>query len=198
MKVKIVVGILVFLIVLNVAALGTFIYYGHFSRPPMPPAPVSRGASPERSAPGSGPWLRHLPHKERGELFNLLEEFQRETRDLRTRALSLEDEAFGLMQRDPVPTARVDSLLSEISAARLEISRIAARKLIVSRTVLRPEQQRMFFDAILGARPAPREAREPRWGDRRMRGHAGGTDFDSIAPPEMDGSSPPPPPPDGR
>jgi len=128
MKVKILVGVLVFLVVLNVAALGTFIYYGHFSRPPMPPAPGSRGASHERGASSSGPWLRHLPHKERDELFNLLEEFQRETRDLRTRAHSLEDEAFGLMQRDPVPSARVDSLLGEISAARFEISRIAARK----------------------------------------------------------------------
>lgn len=201
MKLKILVGLLIFLVVLNLAALGTFLY-GHFSRSPMPPAPAVRGAWLERGAPhGERPLLGRLPHKERDELFKLLDEFQRETRDLRARTRTLEDEAFGLMQRDPVPTARVDSLLGEISTARLEVSRIAARKLVASKTILRPEQQRMFFDAILGARPPAPAVREPFRGGRRMREHAGRTDPDTLAPRmapmEMDGSSPPPPP-DGR
>ncbi len=198
MKLKILVGLLVFLVVLNLAALGTFMV-GYFSRPPGPPMPGLHGDLPERGAHGGErPWLRRLPHKERDELFDLLKEFQRETHDLRVRAHSLEGEAFGLMQRDPVPTARVDSLLAEISAARLEISRIAARKLIDAKTVLRPEQQRMFFDAILGARPAPGELRGPLRGERRLRDRGGRADSDSLEPPmEMDGSSiPPPPPPD--
>jgi uncharacterized membrane protein len=195
MKLKILVGLLVFLVVLNLAALGTFMV-GHFSRPPRPPLHGLHGDSAERgSRGGERPWLRRLPHKERDELFNLLQEFQRETHDLRVRAHSLEGEAFGLMQRDPVPTARVDSLLAEISTARLEISRIAARKLIEAKTVLRPEQQRMFFDAILGARPVPREVRGPLRGERHLRDRGGRADSDTLEPPmDMDGSSPPPPP----
>jgi hypothetical protein len=84
------------------------------------------------------------------------------------------------MQLDPVPTARVDSLLGEISAARLEISRIAARKLIEAKTVLPPEEQRMFFDAILGARPTPGAGHEPPRGERRFKGHSGRANPDTL------------------
>ncbi len=200
MKLKILVGLLVLLVVLNLAALAT-VMYGRFSRPPMPPMPGMQGQSRARGVHGGErPWLRHLPHKERDELFDLLEQFQHETHELRAHTRSLEDEAFGMMQRDPVPTARVDSLLGEISAARLEVSRIAARKLIQAKTVLKPEQQRMFFDAILGARPAPRAVREPLRGERRFGEQSGKVHSDSLEPPmdRGDPSAPPPPPPDDQ
>jgi len=180
MKLKVLVGLLVFLVVLNLAALGTFMY-GHLSRPPRPPMHFISEESPGRGAPhAERPWLRHLPPRERGELFELLQEFQHETHDLRMRAHVLEGEAFDLMQLDPVPTARVDSLLGEISAARLEISRIAARKLIEAKTVLPPEEQRMFFDAILGARPTPGAGHEPPRGERRFKGHSGRANPDTL------------------
>jgi len=180
MKLKVLVGLLVFLVVLNLAALGTFMY-GHLSRPPRPPMPFMSEESPGRGAPhAERPWLRRLPPRERGELFELLQEFQHETRDLRMRAHVLEGEAFDLMQLDPVPTARVDSLLGEISAARLEISRIAARKLIEAKTVLPPEEQRMFFDAILGARPTPGAGHEPPRGERRFKGRSGRANPDTL------------------
>jgi hypothetical protein len=96
------------------------------------------------------------------------------------RAHRLEGEAFALMQLDTVPTARVDSLLGEISATRFEISRIAARKLIEAKTVLPPEEQRMFFDAILGARPTPPGGHGFHRGERRFKGRGARSEADSF------------------
>ncbi|MBP1778245.1 MAG: hypothetical protein H6Q86_4256, partial [candidate division NC10 bacterium] len=95
-----------------------------------------------------------------------------ETEDLRTKMRDLEDGVFDLMQSDPVPVARVDSLLAEISHTRLEIARIASRKLIEAKGVLPPEEERFFFDAILESRPTPHFTRGE--GQRRSDGRGEG------------------------
>jgi uncharacterized membrane protein len=164
MKLKILVGVLVFLIVLNLATIGTFLYM-HFTRPAPPPG-YAPALAPDVPRPARAPRLRHLPPERREELVNLLREFHAETSALRARTTDLETEAFVLMQLDPVPSARVDSLLREISAARLEVSRIAAQKLIEAKAVLPPEEQRLFFDAILEARPVHRHFDGPAAGER--------------------------------
>jgi uncharacterized membrane protein YgcG len=161
MKIKVLVGVLVFLVVLNLATIGTFLYM-HFTRPEPAPVAGNPGFSPREGFPIERmrkPWLHRLP-----------------SQDLRDKMRGFEDEAFGLMQRDPVPVERVDSLLAVISQTRLEIGRIAARKLIEAKGVLPPEEERFFFEAILEARPAPHFSREPRHGtgDRRFDGRGEG------------------------
>jgi hypothetical protein len=83
----------------------------------------------------------------------LLSEFHFDTAELRFRIHELESETFDLMHRDPVPTAQVDSLLAEISSVQLSISKIATKKMIEAKAFLSPEQQEMFFKALLGPRP---------------------------------------------
>lgn len=151
MKLKFLVGVLVLLIVVNLVAIGTFLYI-HFTRP-EPPGHFSSPGMMRSPAPTRAQRLRHLQSEHREELMTLLGELREETSELRTRLSRLENDAFDLMQVDPVPSAQVDSLLREISTARFEISRVAARKLIKAKAVLPPEEQRMFFDAILEARP---------------------------------------------
>ncbi len=164
MKLKILVGVLGFLIVLNLATTGTFLYV-HFTRPSKPPMFLAPGEG-SRGAPRAGrPWMHRLPSEDRDELLGLLREFHGETRELRMKLQSLEDRIFDLMQDDPVRTAAVDSLLTEAASVRLEISRVATRKLIEAKSVLPPEEQRMFFDAILQARPGPHMMRGPGPGD---------------------------------
>ena len=179
MKLKILVGVLVFLIVINLATIGTFLYM-HFTRPTPPPGFLSPGDAPEGVRSMRAPRLRHFPREHREELVGLLQEFHSETSVLRNRMIGLESEAFDLIQRDPVPAARVDSLLGEISTARLEISRIAARKLVEAKAVLPPEEQRVFFDAILEARPAHRPPHGPGREDRPFDGRGHRVRADSL------------------
>jgi uncharacterized membrane protein len=168
MKLKILVGVLVFLIVLNLATIGTFVFM-HFNRPAPPQAPFP-GMVPQGRPSGRAPRLRHLAPERREGLVGLLREFRTETAALRERTSDLEGEVFVLLQLDPVPEARVDSLLREISATRLEVSRIAARKLTQAKAILPPEERRLFFDAILEARPAHRPMDGPGRGERPFEG----------------------------
>lgn len=172
MKLKILVGVLVFLIVVNLATIGTFLYM-HFTRPTPPPG-LAPGLAPDVPDPARAPRLRHLPPERREELVGLLREFHDETAALRVRTADLENEAFALMQLDPVPPEQVDSLLREISATRLEVSRIAAQKLVRAKAVLPPEEQRLFFKAILEARPVHRHPAGPGRDDRPFDGRRRG------------------------
>lgn len=173
MKLKILVGVLVFLIMLNLATIGTFLYV-HFTKTPQSSRFLAPGDGPRGAPRGGRPWLHRLPSEDRDELLRLLGEFHSETRNLRTKLQSIEDRIFDFMQDDPVRTAAVDSLLTEAASVRLEISRVATRKLIEAKSVLPPEEQRMFFDAILQARPGPRTMRGP--------AHGQGPLFDERAP----------------
>jgi len=179
MKLKVLVGALVFLIVLNLATIGTFLYM-HFTRPELPPMADGPGFPPRDHASMRKPWLHRLPSENREALVGLLDELRSETEDLRTKMRDLEGGVFDLMQSDPVPEARVDSLLAEISEVRLEISRIATRKLIEAKGVLPPEEERIFFDAILQARPAPHFSQGMRRGDRHFGGRKRGAPPDSF------------------
>jgi uncharacterized membrane protein len=152
MRLKVLVGILVFLIILNLATIGTFLYV-HFSHgPDGAPGPLNvwpgLGSGPEPGERYSIDKRVRFQVKEREALRTLLNEFRSETDDLRSRAQDLEREAFELMQQDPVPKAVVDSLLKEISLVQYEVSKRAAAKLIEAKKILPPEQQRHFFNAI--------------------------------------------------
>jgi uncharacterized membrane protein len=90
---------------------------------------------------------------ERRQLMQLLHEFREDTSDLKNRVRELERRAIELLQEDPVPRAQVDSLLHEISNTHFEISRKATDKLIEAKSHLSPEQQKLFYQAILRAGP---------------------------------------------
>jgi Spy/CpxP family protein refolding chaperone len=179
MKLKVLVGFLGFLIVLNLATIGTFLYV-HFTKPPTPAAFAPPDAAPRGGPMGERPWFRGLPPEQRRELVALLEEFQQETSEERTKLRTLEGDVFRLMQNDSIPAARVDSLLEEISHVRLGISRAAIHKLVKAKTVLTPEEQRMFFDAILQARPALFRDRVPPRGERAFGRRVRRSPLDSL------------------
>ncbi len=179
MKLRVLIGVLVCLIVVNVATIGTFLFV-YFTRSP---SGMAEFVMPGLRARAPGVAKERFHAKERDELMGLLRDFRLETRELRGRVSDLEAEAFELMQRDPVPAAGVDSLLERIADARLEISRIAASKLIEAKTVLPPTEQRMFFNAILDARPGrPGRPGMPgaRHGNRMFKRRGAGTRPDSL------------------
>ena len=155
MKVKLLIGVLVALIVLNLATIGSFVYWrwkaprsDWDSRAPG----VTRVVPHPRDRPGPPAPFR-LSREERKQLMTLLSGFRTETVELRGKIHEDENRVFGLMQREEIPRAEVDSLLEEISRARLEIGRLAVDKLIESKAYLSPHQQQRFFDSILQTRP---------------------------------------------
>ena len=176
MKIKLLVGALVALIVLNLATIGSFVYWRWTapradweSRAPRPPITDRFVPTPPDQPEAPGP-LR-LSRDERNQLMSLLSEFRSETVELRAKIHDDEDLVFGLMQRDEIPRAEVDSLLEEISRARLEMGRLAVDKLIESKAYLSPHQQERFFDSILQTRPSRRgEGHHPQPGHGKQRG----------------------------
>lgn len=169
MKIKFLVGALVFLIVVNLAVIGTFVVM-HVSHKPAPPGDFRMRAM----APNGEKQMRrpHIPMEHREELMIYLGELREETAPLRERIAGLEDQMFEAIQMEPVSETRVDSLLQEISTIQYEIRKVATKKLLKAKEVLPPEQQEMFFRAMLNARRGHMGMMGPR-GDGQPRGRHG-------------------------
>ena len=153
MRVKILVAALIFLIVVNLATIGTYVYLklaqsSEEERHGMPP-----GRMP--------PPIAQLNEDQRQKIFGLMRGFQEETRNLQLRVRSLEDSTFRLIQETSVERDKVDERLREIAGVRLEISKKAAQKMIEAKSFLTPEQQKHFFDAIMQVRPEHPGGRPP-------------------------------------
>ncbi len=184
MKMKILVGVLVFLILINLATIGTHLYLRFFHH----------GAEPPGHMPPPGhlpPMLEQMNEEQRHKLFALMDSFHDETDGLRKHTDEIEGETFKLLQENPVQHDKVDAKLKELADARLEISRKAVGKMIEAKSFLTPEQQQHFFDAVMSGRPA---GLPPPRGGPHLRGH----DSMDFPPPMRDGERPPPPPGGGR
>ena len=155
MKVRVLVGILVFLVVVNLAAIGTFLYV-HFTRPERGARWAQEGRPGMRGGPGmpGGMFdgdhpMATLSKEDRRLLFDMMSDFREANREKMAQTRALEEEMFELMQQDPVPMARVDSLLEEIAATRLEVAKEATRRLLEMRESLTPEQRERLHEVLL-------------------------------------------------
>ena len=148
MKIKFLVGALVFLIIVNLAVIGTFVAM-HVSRTPPPEKYGMRATAPEGERQLRRP---RIPKEHRKELMAHLRELREDTAPLREQIAGLEDQMFAAIQMEPVPEALIDSLLGEISTVQYEIRKVATGKLLEAKEFLPPEHQEMFFRAMLNAR----------------------------------------------
>jgi hypothetical protein len=149
-KLKLLVGTLLFLIVLNLATIGSFLYsqWRQGSRYEAPPVAHPGDRRGERAR-----HTHRIAPENREELRRLLGQLHEETADLREQINELETEAVGLLERDPVPRDSLDRIVEQIAGLRLEVNRRALDKLIESKVHLDPQQQRIFFRMVLGSRP---------------------------------------------
>ncbi len=150
MKLKLLIGVLLFLIVLNLATIGTFMYK-QWKQEDTNWAPRAERRPPVGNR-KSGE-MRTLKPEKRQVLRRLLEEFREETGELRDEIGRKEIEVFALLQRETVPRDSLNVVLEQLSDLRLEIGRRATDKLIEAKVHLDPRQQRMFFRLILMSRP---------------------------------------------
>ena len=152
MKTKVLVGVLLFLIVVNLASIGTYLYQRYTS-------PPDRGMGFQPGEMG-GPMfgrressMMQLTDAQRQQMMELFRTFHEETQDLHLKIRSLEDQTFHLLQQESVPMEKVEGNLKQLSDLRLEISRRATHNLIKAKSFLTPGQQQMFYGAITQARP---------------------------------------------
>lgn len=172
MKVKLLIGVLVALIVLNLATIGSFLYWRWRAPRSDRDSWAQRAPRDERVVPGppdhpGPPAPLRLSREERRQLRALLSDFRSETEGLWGKIHEDENRLFELMQGEELPHAKVDSLLEEISRNRLEIRRLAVEKLFESKAHLSPHQQQRFFDSILQTRSGGRTGE--RWHQHRDR-----------------------------
>ncbi|HEX5131449.1 MAG TPA: periplasmic heavy metal sensor [Candidatus Krumholzibacteria bacterium] len=145
MKIRWLVAALVILIVMNVAAIGAFLFVQ--VRHPRPAIGWSQLAEDATRHPLGG-----LRPEERRKLYETMKEFHGEIRDLYEETHALEADAIASMNQDPVPRAHIDSLLQQIADNRLEIARRATDRIISMSETLTPEEREHLMSAVMRMR----------------------------------------------
>jgi uncharacterized membrane protein len=154
MKLKVLVGALVFLIVVNIAAIAAFLVVQ--THRPHPRPEWREGRHTERP-------IDNLDRDKRRALLATIKQFHEESRDLIEQTRAMEDEAIAAMGENPIPRARIDSLLQQISDNRLEIARRVTDRMIAMGESLSPEERKHVMAALMrmrGRRDAPRFHRD--------------------------------------
>jgi Spy/CpxP family protein refolding chaperone len=167
MKIKLLVGGLVFLIVINLATIGTFLYlqfnkseqrfkYRAQDSLMIPPFlhPDSRG--------------ERLNREQRQKLFGMFEKFRKETRDVNEEIKVVQEEIKDLLMNETVDEAELNKKMQKVAGLRLDISRKAVKNIIEAKSFLTPEQVEHFVRAIMHFRP-PRGGGMPPDFKRRQR-----------------------------
>ncbi len=137
MKIKVLVGVLVALIVINLAALGSFLYLHHHAKNAKQPNRAHRFA------------IRYVPEKDRPKFFRTARALRMDIGTLAEETSALEKDLINSMRENPVPRAHVDSLLEQISRNRLEINRKATDRMIAMGDSLTNDERGRMVDALL-------------------------------------------------
>ena len=135
MKTKVLVGILLFLIVINLSTIGVFVYH-LLSPSPMKTEmfPPDGGRAPGMMG-GDSPMMKMEPEvMER--MHALMLRFREDIADLQSRAFTLEDSTVAMLKNDPPPMDRVNDNLKKLSDIRLLINQKAIHNLLQAKSFL--------------------------------------------------------------
>ncbi|MDX1638092.1 MAG: hypothetical protein R3281_08995 [Balneolaceae bacterium] len=156
MKVKTMVGALIFLIVLNIGLLGTIVYLHVTDRKP----PIARfmDPKPKFEAPFTQPFdsVENLSAEQRKKLVQVLQSFRTEVEPQREQILRLEEKMFTvLIEQDSSSTDSIRNTMREIAEIRLQIGDQALESLQEAKKFLSERQQRIFIRRIMSAGRGP-------------------------------------------
>lgn len=147
MKVRWLVGALVVLVIMNLAALGAFLFaYLH-----GPPDHGWRAGRPW----AMHHWVARQNPEEQRKLFRAMRSFHEEVVPLIESTDQLEGDLIASMGADPVSQAHVDSLLEQISRNRLEIAQRATRRMIALGDSLSSEEREHLMEMLVRMQRAP-------------------------------------------
>jgi len=156
---KVLSGVLIFSIALNLAVIGTFLYH-RFRGPGYPP--------PEFGKEVQGRFFRNLdiPLPKKEKLFTLMKSFRDESRPLQERIYSNEKHLIEQIENEESSREEINTTLDTLAALRLRQSQKAINHFLKARAFLSPPQQRRLFEMILRMRPpmgrGMRNQRSPR------------------------------------
>lgn len=152
MKTKVLVGILLFLIVINLSAIGVFVY--HLLKPALPEFdPVAGDGVPQPGMMRGGMPMMRLKPEAREKMHKLMVAFREEIQGYQEQMFALEDSTVAMLKNDPPPMSRVNEHLKQLADLRLLINEKAVHNLLQTKKFLSPEEQEVFFRAIMQARP---------------------------------------------
>lgn len=152
MKTKVLIGILLFLIVVNLSTIGVFVYH-MLQRGPRPPdGGFFEGGRPPGMMGGESPMMRMQPEV-RERMHSMMMGFREDVKETQEKIFVLEDSTVAMLKNDPPPMDCINENLRKLSELRLSINQKAVHNLLQVKSFLNPEQQEMFFRAIMQARP---------------------------------------------
>ena len=151
MKTKVLVGILLFLIVVNLSTIGVVVYHTLRGGPPQVEGIPFEGGRPPGMM-GGEPMMSMQPEV-RERMHALMMGFREDVKDTQQKIFVLEDSTVAMLKNDPPPMDRINENLKKLSDLRLSINQKAVHNLLQAKSFLNQEQQEMFFRAIMQARP---------------------------------------------
>lgn len=168
MRLKILIGVLLFLIVVNIATIGSYIYFrvqdngdrrnDRFDLP---------GDFPRRF---SRPPHLDLTPEQMQQLLELRMSFAEATKGLSLEIAKSRGEIYELLKRDSVSWTSIEEKLQQIANLRIQIEKVAIKKLIEAQDYLSSEQREHLFRFLLmepsPMKGAPSFRRDPGFRDR--------------------------------
>ncbi|KAA3614206.1 MAG: periplasmic heavy metal sensor [Calditrichaeota bacterium] len=164
MKVKIISGLLIFSLALNLAVLGTFIYKRF-----LDPNPRFYGGGKG----GRMQFLKDLDVKdaEREKIVQLFREFREKNQETQEQIRNIEDQLFKILQSDSSDMDQIYSLMDQIGEKKLSLGKNALDQFLKVKSFLSPEQQNHFYKMLMKNRPGSRLRKPPEeiFKDRQQR-----------------------------
>ncbi len=148
-KLKILIGVLVFLIAVNLATIGSYVYFQMQDRNKLEGVPIPENFRGRFSTP---PHLG-LDRDQRQQLFEIRMSFEKDTREYSEKIRELRNDIFVAIKDDPISMGRIEEKLEEISKLRMQIEKIAIKKLIEARDYLSPMQRDHLYRFLLKEPP---------------------------------------------
>jgi len=150
MKVKILVGLLIFLIVVNLATIGSYIY---FRMDDKSDRMIPRFRNSDFPVRFQKPPHLDLDREQMHQLLELRMSFERDTRELSEQIRALREGIFQMLKNDSVAMTDIEGKLDDISRLRTQIDKAAINKLIEAQEYLTPVQRDHFLRFLLKAPP---------------------------------------------
>ena len=147
MKIKVLIGILVFLILLNLATIGTWVYL-HFISPPEPKFPESGWKWNRPPMPRLRPPIHHLPLEQQQKLRSLLKELRQAKRPLESELRELHFQLREALQDTNVSMDSLQTLLDSLAAVQRQINEVVIQHFLKARQLLPAEQYQQLLNHL--------------------------------------------------
>jgi uncharacterized membrane protein len=144
-KLKILIGMLVFLIVVNLATIGSYIFF-RVQHKPTEFVPDFPGRFPR-------PPHLNLDREQIHQMLELRRDFQNDVRELSEEIAKIREEIYQNLKQDPVPMNAVEEKLQKVATLRMQIERIAIKRLVEAGNYLSPEQVDNLYRFLLMESP---------------------------------------------